>query len=242
MLEKATQEEGAKRTAFYRDPYKFAKNLFVKEKTGTLKVPISELGEHLRKTYSDNERHLPGTIPKDMPPIQPPEHQMDIRSPTWSEVENRVKWARVASAPGPKGVPYRLYKNPPGVLKYLWKLIKVVWEKGIISKEWRRAGGILIPKEKNSSTLNQIRQISLLNVEGKIFFSVVAQRLSAFLQKNNFVDTSVQKAGISGFSGWVEHANVIWHQVQTAKKKKKDLNVVFLDLANAFWSVPHEIL
>ncbi len=52
----------------------------------------------------------------------------------------------------------------------------------------------------------------------------------------------MQKAGISGFSGCLEHANVIWHQVQTAKKEKKDLHVVFLDLANAFGSVPHEVL
>ena len=52
----------------------------------------------------------------------------------------------------------------------------------------------------------------------------------------------MQKAGISGFSGCLEHTNVIWHQVQTAKKEKKVLHVVFLDLANAFGSVPHEIL
>lgn len=77
-----------------------------------------------------------------------------------------------------------------------------------LRKRWKKASEVerklleeLIPKEKNSSTIDQFRQISLLNVEGKIFFSVVAQRLSAFLQKNNSVDTSVQKAGISGLSG-----------------------------------------
>eukprot|EP00064_Thunnus_orientalis_P026096 superscaffoldBa00015303_g26567 len=78
----------------------------------------------------------------------------------------------------------------PGVLKYLWKLMKVAWQKGVILKAWRRAGGILIPKEKDSSSISQI---SLLNVEGKIFSSVLDQRLSTFLQRNNFVDTSVQK-------------------------------------------------
>ena len=241
-LRKQHKKKERTRTAFYRDPYRFVKDLFVKEKSGTLKAPIRELEEHLRKTYSDNQRHMPASIPDDMPPIQPPEHQMETRPPTWSEVESTVKRARTASAPGPNGVPYRLYKNTPGVLKYLWRLMKVAWEKGIIPKAWRRAGGILIPKEKNSSTIDQFRQICLLNVEGKIFFSVVAQRLSAFLQRNNYVDTSVQKAGISGFSGCLEHTNVIWHQVQTAKKEKKDLHVVFLDLANAFGSVPHEIL
>ncbi|KAL1277462.1 hypothetical protein QQF64_024135 [Cirrhinus molitorella] len=241
-LRKQHKKKERTRTAFYRDPYKFVKDLFIKEKTGTLKVPIRELEEYLRKIYSDNQRHVTASIPDDMPPIQPPEHQLETRPPTWSEVESTVKRARTASAPGPNGVPYRLYKNAPGVLKYLWKLMKVAWEKGIIPKAWRRAGGILIPKEKNSSTIDQFRQISLLNVEGKIFFSVVAQRISVFLQKNNFVNISVQKAGISGFSGCLEHTNVIWHQIQTAKKEKKDLHVVFLDLANAFGSVPHEIL
>ena len=35
---------------------------------------------------------------------------------------------------------------------------------------------------------------------------------------------------------------MIWHQIQTAKKDKRDLYVIFLDLANAFGSVPHELL
>lgn len=51
-LRKQHKKKERMRTAFYRDPSKFAKNLFVKEKTGTPKVPIRELEEHLRKTYS----------------------------------------------------------------------------------------------------------------------------------------------------------------------------------------------
>ena len=49
--------------------------------------------------------------------------------------------------------------------------------------------------------MNQFRPISLLNVEGKVFFSVVAQRLTSYLEKNRLIDTTVQKAGIPGFSG-----------------------------------------
>lgn len=120
--------------------------------------------------------------------------------------------------------------------------MKVVWKKGVIPRAWRRAGGILIPKEKDSLSIGQLRQISLLNVEGKMFFCVVAPRLSAFLQRNNLIDTSVQKAGIQGFSGCLEHGNMIWHQIQAAKKEQRDLHVVLLDLANAFGSVPHKTL
>lgn len=55
-------------------------------------------------------------------------------------------------------------------------------------------------------------------------------------------DTSIQKAGISGFSSCLEHGNTIWHQIQVTKKVGTDLCVVFLDLANAFGSVPPNLL
>ncbi len=67
----------------------------------------------------------------------------------------------------------------------------MVWQKQAIPNAWRRAGGILIPKEKDSVDISQFRQISLLNVEGKIFFSVVAHRLTVYLEKNHFIDTTV---------------------------------------------------
>ncbi|KAJ8014490.1 hypothetical protein DPEC_G00040770 [Dallia pectoralis] len=177
-----------------------------------------------------------------MPPIHSPEHQMDISPPRWSEVKIIVQRARAASSPGPNGVPYRVYKNTPDVLCFLWRLMKVVWQKQAIPTAWRTAGSILIPKEKDSVEISQFRQISLLNVEVKIFFSVVARRLTAYLEKNHFIDNMVQKAGSPGFSGCLEHVNMIWNQIQTAKKDGRDLHVVFLELANAFGSVPHNFL
>lgn len=91
--------------------------------------------------------------------------------------------------------------------------MKVAWSKGM-AKDTRD----LDSHREDSSTISQFRQISLLNVEGKTFFCVMAQRLSSFLVKNNLIDTSVQKAEIGGFSGCLEHANIIWHQIKTAKK------------------------
>ncbi len=79
-------------------------------------------------------------------------------------------------------------------------------------------------------------------MEGKIFFSIVTHRLAGYLQRNSPIDTSIQKAGIPGFSGFVEHASVIWHQIQIATKEGTDPHVVFLDLTNTFSSVPHNLL
>ncbi len=58
--------------------------------------------------------------------------------------------------------------------------------------------------------ISQFRPICLLNAEGKIFFSMIAQRLSTYLEKNKYIDTAVQKAGIPGFTGCLEHTSMIW--------------------------------
>lgn len=91
-----------------------------------------------------------------------------------------------ASAPGPNGLPYKLYKNAPGVLRYLWRLMRIVWQKGIIPRVWWRAGGVLIPKEEGATDISQFRPVCLLNAEGKIFFSVIAERLATYLEKNKY--------------------------------------------------------
>jgi len=49
------------------------------------------------------------------------------------------------------------------------KLMRTVWQRKIVPKVWRRAGGVLIPKEKKAENISQFRPISFLNVEGKIW-------------------------------------------------------------------------
>ncbi|MGH0172572.1 UNVERIFIED_CONTAM: hypothetical protein FKN15_063512 [Acipenser sinensis] len=56
----------------------------------------------------------------------------------WKEIEQAVKKARASSSPGPNGVPYRVYKSASGVLRILWKLMKVAWEKHVQSKRLKR--------------------------------------------------------------------------------------------------------
>jgi len=74
------------------------------------------------------------SIPSDIPPINPPEHQMEVCSPKWKEVEQAGRKARASSSPGPNGVQYRVYKSASEVLRILWKLIKVAWEKQVVPR------------------------------------------------------------------------------------------------------------
>lgn len=105
-----------------------------------------------------------------------------------------------------------------------------------------KAVATFIPKVKDSKNINQFRGIALLNVEGKIFFSGLARHMTNYLLSNKYVDTSCQKAGVPGFSGCLEHSAMIWEQIQTTKRSKADLHIVWLNLANAFGSVPHPLI
>ncbi len=115
-------------------------------------------------------------------------------------------------------------------------------EEGGVPEAWKEAEGIFTPKERNSKTVNQFRTISLLNVEGKIFFAILARRLTSFLTGNAYINNSVQKGGVPDFSGCIEHTSAITQLISEAKKGRKDLTVVWLDLANAYGSIPHQLI
>lgn len=93
-----------------------------------------------------------------------------------------------------------------------------MWTKQTIPKPWRRAWGNGNPQRELCLRHQSILQINLLNVEGKVFFSIVAKRMTTYLKQNNFIDTTVQKAGIPGFLGCLEHTSMIWDQIQNAKR------------------------
>ena len=125
----------------------------------------------------------------------------------------------------------------------LWKLLRIAHIKKFIAEGWGLADGIYIPKEKNYKNLEQFRPISLLNVEGKIFFGVIAKGMMKFVLNNKFVNTSIQKAGIPGFPGCIEHASMLWDRIKAAwDNKSTELHVIWLDLENAYGSVRHPLI
>ena len=230
------------RTSFFRDPFKYARDLLEEKKSGKLETTAEELESHIKEQLGDSDQNTPLGSPGHVPCPPEPGTKFDTTPPRWAEINQVVQKARTASAPGPNGVPYKVFKNCPMVLKLLWKLMRAAWKTQSIPLAWSTAATTFIPKVKDSHNITQFRGISLLNVEGKIFFSVMARRMTSYLLANNYIDTSCQKAGVPGFPGCVEHSAMIWEQIQTAKRRKLDLHVVWLDLANAYGSVPHQLI
>ncbi|XP_060082190.1 uncharacterized protein LOC132561508 [Ylistrum balloti] len=231
-----------KRAAFIANPCKFTSSLLGGERSGRLQASKEEIEQHLRETHSDAGKNKPLGECERIPLEDEPTFQLDEKEPTWKEVFEVVKKARSGSAPGPSGIPYKVYKMCPKLLKRLWRILRVIWRKGQIPECWQTAEGIFVPKEKNSATMNQFRTISLLSVEGKIFFAILARRMTKYMTSNEYIDSSVQKGGIPGFPGCIEHTSAITQLIREAKINQRDLTVVWLDLANAYGSVPHQLI
>ncbi|XP_052271350.1 uncharacterized protein LOC127872054 [Dreissena polymorpha] len=169
----------AKRLAeFIANPFKFSNNLLDKEKSGKLESSMEEITQFLTETHSDDIRDVPLGNCQRIEPVPEPTTPLDTKEPTLKEVSEVVQKARAGSAPGPNGIPYKVYKMCPKLLRRLWNLLKVVWRKG------RR------PR----------------------------------------------------FSRCVEHTSALSQIIREAKVNQKDLTVVWLDIANAYGSIPHKLI
>ena len=211
-------------------------------KSGRLNCSKTELDDHIRKTYSDPLRD------ESLPPMDGLKHpsspgiQFQLGKLKEKELHDFVRKSRAKSAPGGDEVSYKVYKYCDRLRHKLFLLLRELWEKEGLVDDWCNAEGIYLPKEENSEAIGDFRPISILNVDGKIYMGIIAKRTVDYLQSNGYINESVQKAGIPGIPECIEHAYSIWDIIQEAKKNRKDLNVVWLDLANAYGSVPHELL
>ena len=117
--------------------------------------------------------------------------------------------------------------------------------KGIIPLQWWSAKEIYIPKVKppTAHNISDFRPIALLNVEGKLFFSLVSRCLETHLISNNkIINKSVQKGCMEKVPGCWKHISMVWAALKEAKSKNLSLATIWLDIANACGSIPHKMI
>ena len=134
-----------------------------------------------------------------------------------------------ASAPGLNGIPYKVYKKRPKINKFLFKFFLSCMNKGIIPLQWRSAKEIYTPKINPPTAYNisDFRTIALLNVEGKLFFSLISRNVEKHLISNNkFINKSVQKGCMEKVPGCWEHISMVWAALKEAKSKKLSLATI----------------
>ena len=228
--------------SFLRQPFQFARELINPKPKGNLESSKEEVETFLNKAHSDPERNEPLIANDNLCTFTEPDIPLKDHPPTLRELNEKLRKTRSKSAPGPNGVPYVVYKRCPEIAKLMFSYLRGLWVRNQVSESWKVAEGVLIRKEDGAKDISKFRTISLLNVEGKLFFSFKAKRLLDYLLGNKYIDTTIQKGGIPDISGCLEHTALLSQLIQEAKAGKKNLVVTWLDISNAYGSIPHKLI
>ena len=96
--------------------------------------------------------------------------------------------------PGINMIPYKVYKLCPNICDYLFRLFKSCFQNCVVPVQWRIATEVYIPKSgsPDPNNIKDFRPISLLNLEGKLFFSILSKRLERHIYNNKLINSSIQ--------------------------------------------------
>jgi hypothetical protein len=227
---------------FLADPYKFANNLFNPMGTGKPAFTKEEAEQYFVPLYHDQDRSkeyedLPGSTP---PPV--PNHVFNVKCPSYNDIRRSVRKKSNKASPGLNGLTYLPYKKCPALLSWLFKLCKRVWQEKKVPDDWAQAYVVLLSKSDDLKSPGEFRPIAVTNTSGKIFFSVVSDRLQLFMVENVYIDKDIQKGFLTGVAGCVEHSFALMEALRDARAGPRQIVITWIDLANAYGSVRHNLI
>ena len=135
-----------------------------------------------------------------------------------------------------------MFKWCPSLGPALLDFFNRCWRLRTVPPPWKTGVIRLIPKADaiNAPHLPlNFRPIALSSCIGKLFTTLLKDRWLQFMVGNNYLETSVKKAFISGC---LEQYQKLQSIIKDALYKHRSLPVCWLDLANAYGSVHHRLI
>ena len=111
-----------------------------------------------------------------------------------------------------------------------------------MSTDWAEAFIALLSKSQNLASVSEFRPIAVTSTIGKIFFSVTSERLQSFMTSNDYISRTVQKGFLTGVAGCIEHTFTLMEALKEANAHTRQIVITWIDLANAYGSVRHNLI
>jgi len=86
-----------------------------------------------------------------------------------------------------------------------------------------------------------MRPIACTDAAGKLFWTLINDRLRSFWTTNNYLSSS-QKGALNDTAGCLEHTWTLFEAIKDAKLNKRQLVISWLDLKNAYGSIRHNLI
>ena len=239
----AARQSIAHQKQFKKNPFAFGTNLFKNTSQGVDPAfSEKEAIDYFSRTYRDMSRSKSYTPHPEMIRPDLPEHVFTGRCPTLSDIKKSIRSKRNKAAAGLNSLTYVLYKCCPAILPTLHNIFKKIWLSRDVPASWAAAFIVLLSKSDVVNDPGEFRPIAITDTIGKLFFSILSSRLEKFMVHNKFIDNTLQKGFLSETPGCLEHTFTLYELMQNAKREKRQLVISWIDLANAYGSVRHNLI
>lgn len=152
---------------------------------------------------------------------------------TFRELENALN-KKKSTAPGADTVHYDMLKQLPASAKHqLLRLINKSWNDGALPDQWKESTIIpLLKPGKNAQDPQSYRPISLTSAICKIMETMVASRLTAYVENNKIL--AKEQSGFRRNRSTIDQITRLESAIRKAKLRRGTLTAIFLDLEKAF--------
>ena len=181
--------------------------------------------------------HLENTVEDLWPPCT---KELDSLASPFRECEFHEAINHENSAPGPDGWTYKELNSLKDFVSNFLKGVHAMAGSGRTPLAWKHYNSLLLFKKLNDYApgmekhLKNFRPIALSNVSYKLLTSVIAKRLSKWLDVNKGI--SFGQRAVFSRRGVKENTLIVSESLRTGKP------VMFLDITDAFNSVSHDLI
>jgi Reverse transcriptase (RNA-dependent DNA polymerase) len=168
-------------------------------------------------------------------------HELRDISITVKEVKNKIKKLREDSATGPDGIGPLLLKKLANELAWpLTRIMRLSLREGVVPDDWKTANVTPIFKKGRKTDPGNYRPVSLTSVSFRILESVIKDKIVAHLDRHRLIKNS-QHGFMKGRS-CASNLLSFLEKVTASLDNGDAVDVIYLDFAKAFDTVPHERL
>ncbi|GFU19081.1 transposon TX1 uncharacterized 149 kDa protein, partial [Nephila pilipes] len=199
------------------------------------RCPVSRdnITDHFKKCWSAPTQSfaMTNSDPPDLPPV------LDVLTPEF--VASCLQGCE-NSAPDPDLLTYKHWREADPRGSILSTIFNICLKLKDIPADWKSSNCILLPKKGDLKAIENWRPISLSNTVYKLFSKCLTRRLQDWCEMHNIL-SKCQK-GFTPYDGVVEHNFIIGQHLENARRSHTNAFLVWLDISNAFGSIPHEVL
>ena len=144
------------------------------------------------------------------------------------------------SAPGRDRLEYRHIRMADGAFRVTAAIFNRCLRECRVPSSWKSATTVLIHKKGDDADPANFRPIALQSCLYKLLMAILADRVTAWAIDNGLL-SDCQKSARPG-EGCYEHTYLLSSVLKDARRNGKNVNVAWLDLQNAFGSIPHDAI